>query len=199
MRRIASVIVLLFVASCSQGPRLNPLPADATILAFGDSITYGTGADDGASYPAVLEGLIARRVVNAGVPGEVTAEGLERLPAVLDEVHPSLLILCLGGNDMLRKLGEGQAADNLRRMIRLSRERGVDVVLIGVPRPGIFLDSADFYEKIADESAVVYEGSVLKRVLSDNSLKSDYIHPNAKGYKAMAGEIAELLKKRGAI
>lgn len=199
MRRIASAIVLLLVAACSPEPRLNPLPADATILAFGDSITYGTGADGGASYPAVLEGLIARRVVNAGVPGEVTAEGLERLPEVLDEVRPSLLILCLGGNDMLRKLGEAQAADNLRRMIRLSREMGVDVVLIGVPRPGIFLKSADFYRQVADETAVVYEGDILKKVLSDNSLKSDYIHPNVKGYSVLAEAIAELLRKKGAV
>lgn len=199
MRKVAGLVLMLFIAACSPEPRLAPLPSDATVLAFGDSLTFGIGADGSSSYPAVLEGLIARKVVNAGIPGEVTAEGLERLPELLDEVQPSLLILCLGGNDMLRKLGEKQAADNLRRMIQLSRERGVDVVIIGVPRPGIFLKAADFYKQIADELSVAYEGEILKQVLSDNSLKSDYIHPNARGYREMAEAVAGLLRKRGAI
>lgn len=199
MKRIASVIILLIVAACSPQPKLNPLSSDATILAFGDSITYGTGTDDSSTYPKVLEQLTGRRVVNAGIPGEVTAQGLARLPAELDEVKPALMILCLGGNDMIRKLGDQQAAENLRQMIRISREQGVEVALIGVPKPGVFLNAAEFYKQIADELAVVYEGDALKRILSDNSLKSDYIHPNAKGYRELAEAIAELLKKRGAI
>ncbi|MDH4101188.1 MAG: arylesterase [Nitrospirota bacterium] len=197
-KKLASVIVLL-VAACAPQPKLNPLSSDATILAFGDSITYGTGADDSSTYPKVLEQLTGRRVINAGIPGEVTAQGLARLPAELGEVKPALMILCLGGNDMIRKLGEQQAAENLRQMIRISREQGVEVVLIGVPRPGVFLNAADFYKQIADEMAVVYESDALKKILSDNSLKSDYIHPNAKGYRELAEAIAELLKKRGAL
>ena len=105
------------------------------VLAFGDSLTYGTGATEEESYPAQLERLIGRRVVRAGVPGEVTAQALERLPGALDEHSPRLMLLCIGGNDFLRRLGTAQAEANVRAMVKLARQRGVDVGLIGTPEP----------------------------------------------------------------
>jgi len=191
--------VLLLVACSRTAPVLAPLSRDAVVLAFGDSITFGTGAAPGESYPAVLARLIDRTVINAGIPGEVTAGGLERLPEVLDSNHPALLLLCLGGNDFLRKLGDQQAAANIRTMVQLAKGRGVDVVLIGVPKPSLAPAPPPFYREIAREVAVPYEGDVLKRILTHNSLKADYIHPNAQGYKVMAEAIAALLKENGAL
>jgi lysophospholipase L1-like esterase len=147
----------------------------------------------------VLEKLIGRKVWGAGVPGEVSAAGLARLPSALDYYQPRLLILCHGGNDFLRKLGEAQAAENLRDMIRIATQRGVDVVLIGVPKPGLFPSPPDFYAEIAKEFRLPYEGAALKEILRDNELKSDIAHPNASGYAKLAAAVAALLKKRGAI
>jgi acyl-CoA thioesterase I len=188
------------LAGCDgSAPRLTKLPADAVVLAFGDSLTFGTGAQPEASYPAVLEKLIGRKVWSAGVPGEVSAAGLARLPSALDEYQPKLLILCHGGNDFLRKLGDVQAAENLRAMIRFARQRGIEVVLIAVPKPGLFPSPPDFYGEIAKEFGVPYEDSALKSILRNNELKSDLAHPNAKGYAKLAEAIAALLKKRGAL
>jgi acyl-CoA thioesterase I len=103
LRRLVVALSFSVLAACSDAPPPR-LGADDVVLAFGDSITYGTGARPEESYPEVLARLIGRRVVGAGVPGEVTANGLQRLPEVLDEVKPKLLLLCLGGNDMLRKV-----------------------------------------------------------------------------------------------
>lgn len=180
-------------------PRLPRLDPDATIVAFGDSITFGTGADDGASYPAVLEQLIGRKVIGAGVPGEVTSAGLERLPGVLDEYKPQLLILCLGGNDLLRKMDEGALAANLRAMIRFARDRGIGVVLVAVPRPALLTSVPEMFAQIAGETKVPLEADVLKDVLFDQSLKSDPIHPNAKGYRKIAEALAKLLRSSGAV
>jgi lysophospholipase L1-like esterase len=194
------VFLMALVAACSgSAPKLSRLPADAVVLAFGDSLTYGTGAQAETSYPAVLEQLIGRTVLSAGVPGEVSAAGLARLPEALDEYQPALLILCLGGNDFLRRLGDAQAAENLRAMIRLARQKGIDVVLIAVPKPGFPPSPPDFYADIAKEFKLPFEDAALTAILRDRELKSDVAHPNAKGYAKLAAAIAALLKKSGAV
>ena len=191
--------VLLLLAACGKTPQLAKLPNDAVILAFGDSLTFGTGATAGTSYPAVLEQLIGRRVVAAGVPGEITAEGLKRLSDVLEEEQPKLLILCHGGNDLLRKTGEAQAEANLRAMIALAKAKGIQVLMVAVPKPGLTFSAPAYYEKIAEELNLPIETDVLRSILSSSSLRSDQVHPNAAGYRKMAEAIAELLKSAKAI
>lgn len=198
---MAVLLLLTFLVGCGPDvPQIKPLPEDALVLAFGDSLTFGTGASPEHSYPAVLEGLIARSVVGSGVPGEVTARGLKRLRAELDRQHPNLLILCHGGNDMLRRMSRKKAAANLRQMIRMARKRQIDVVLVGVPSPGLIMsEGAQFYERIAEEFALPYEGRVLAEILSSKALKSDMVHPNARGYRKLAAAVAGLLHASGAI
>jgi acyl-CoA thioesterase-1 len=190
---------LLLASGCGQKTKLQPLPPDAVVLAFGDSLTYGTGASEAESYPAQLAKLAGRRVVREGVPGEVSAVGLKRLQGVLDEHQPRLLLLCHGGNDFLRRLPSAEAAANLRAMIRLAQSRGIDVLLIGTPEPGLTLTPASFYAEIAKEFRIPYEGEVLGKILRDSSLKADQVHPNAAGYRLMAQRVYELLKKSGAV
>lgn len=185
--------------ACSSSAKLPRLTSDAVILAFGDSLTFGTGATPTESYPAILERLVGRRVVNAGIPGEVTSEGLSRLSEALDKGKPALLILCHGGNDLLRRLDRQQTANNLRAMLRLAKERGVAAVIIAVPSPGIALSPPPFYRETAAEMGLPIEEEALTKVLSDGSLRSDFIHPNAAGYRRLAESIAVLLKKSGAV
>ena len=191
--------VFMQIISCSSSPKLQPVPASGVVLAFGDSLTYGTGADSGQSYPAKLEKKIGRRVVNSGVPGEITAEGLERFAGVIEKEKPALVILCHGGNDLLRQMDQRQTAENLRKMIRLAKESDAAVVMIAVPALGLSLTPPPFYAEIAKEAAVPIELKVLGKILGKTSLKSDYIHPNAAGYGQLAESMAELLKKSGAI
>src|SRR3989337_3023055 len=123
MHSLRWAFIALLLWGCGESPKLERLPADAIVLAFGDSLTFGTGAVEEESYPAHLERMIGRRVVRAGVPGEVTAQALERLPAALDEHAPRLLLLCIGGNDFLRRLGNPQAQRHVRDMVKLARRR----------------------------------------------------------------------------
>lgn len=206
LRRAAVVVLaaliaafLLALPACSRSPRLAPLPSDAVVLAFGDSLTYGTGARPEESYPAVLERLIGRRVVNAGVPGEVTGEGKGRLPALLDGEHPALTIICLGGNDFLRRLDEKETEANLREMVRTARERGSAVLLVAVPRLGFGLEVPELYRRVAREAGVPLDRKALERILTDRSLKSDPIHPNAAGYRELAEAVAKALRQAGAV
>ncbi len=191
--------LLAALAGCGRSPQLAPLARDAVVLAFGDSLTYGTGAGEAQSYPAQLEQLIARRVVRSGVPGEVTAAALARLPGALEAHAPKLLILCIGGNDFLRNLSKSAAAQNVRAMVALAKARGIDVLLIGTPEKGITVTPPAFYAEIAEAYDIPYEGKVIGQVLRDNALKSDPIHPNAQGYRLIAERVAELLREAGAI
>lgn len=197
-------VLLLLVAgwlpaACSDEPVLPPLSDDAVILAFGNSLTYGSGAGQQEAYPAVLSRMSGRRVVNAGVPGEVTVAGLQRLPGVLETVQPDLLILCHGGNDMLRKHPHEQTARNIRSMLELARARGIAVLLVAVPEPGLLLSAPPFYEQLADQMRIPVETDILADVLANPGLKSDRIHPNAEGYQLLAQAVKRLMQQSGAL
>jgi len=196
---LRALLLILALGGCSERPKLERLPSDAVVLAFGDSLTFGTGAAEQESYPAQLEILIGRRVVRAGVPGEVTAQALERLPGALDEHAPRLLLLCIGGNDFLRRLPGQQAERNVREMVKLARGRGVAVLLIGTPEPGFTVTPPAFYSAIAKEFRLPYEEGIIGEVLRDKSLKADPIHPNARGYRLIAERVADRLKQSGAL
>jgi acyl-CoA thioesterase-1 len=199
IRVFALVLSAALAAACGERPKLERLSSDAVVLAFGDSLTFGTGASEEESYPAQLQKLIGRRVVRAGVPGEVTGQALERLPAALDEHTPRLLLLCIGGNDFLRRLGNEQAERNVRAMVKLARSRGVGVLLIGTPEPGFTVSPPAFYAGVAKEFRLPYEGGIIGQVLKDSTLKADPVHPNARGYRVIAERLAATLKQSGAI
>ena len=194
-----ALALALLLAACGRPPELPRLGPGDVVLAFGDSLTYGTGAGPDEGYPAVLARLIGRTVVRSGVPGETSAEGRRRLPAVLEAHRPKLVVLCTGGNDFLRKAPRAETEGNLRAMLDVAREQGVAVVLVGVPAPGVFAGPPGFYEALAEEYGLPYEGRVLKQVLYDNGLKSDPIHPNALGYRRLAEALAALLREAGAV
>ena len=131
---LAGIAALLLLAiglgACSDSkPQLPLLSADAVILAFGDSLTFGTGANSEHSYPAELARLTGLTVINAGIPGEVTAQGVRRLPALLDRYKPQLLLLCHGGNDLLRKTGTAVTRDNIEKMITAADQRNIPTLL----------------------------------------------------------------------
>ena len=197
--RIASLIFTVFLLACSDSPSLGYISEDRVILAFGDSLTVGVGAPTKDSYPSVLARLSDRHVINAGVSGEVTKEGLTRLPAVLDEHQPELVVLLHGGNDILRSRDIEQAKSNLSAMINMIESQGADVVLIGVPEKKLFSSVAPIYEELANEHGVVFIDDTLSGLLRNNEFKSDPIHLNAAGYSKLAEEIHQKLVEGGAL
>lgn len=202
--KLVNLILLLtaslFIYSCSDSNKPNnALPSNATILAFGDSLTYGTGASKGKDYPTLLASLTGLKIINAGIPGEISGDGLVRLPTLLDEHKPELLILIHGGNDILRKLPRTNLKSNLRAMLDAADSRNIPAVALGVPEPGLFLKSAEVYKQLENETEIPFELSILPEIMGDRSLKSDIAHPNAKGYQEMAKQIFKFLVEQGFI
>ena len=191
--------ILALISACSEEAKLQSLDASATILAFGDSLTYGTGTSRDNAYPAVLSAIIQRKVINAGVPGEISEKGLSRLSALIENHQPDLIIICHGANDILRKLNIHQTKINLQKMIDLAKQNNSQVVLVAVPEFSLFLNPSPIYQELAEENHLPIANDILVDILSKNALKSDHIHPNAEGYQLLARNISLLLTKSGAI
>lgn len=190
---IVTSILLFFIISTDK--KTNQLPQNTKILAFGDSLTYGIGAKKGFGYPEQLSRLLHVEVLNSGIAGEVSIDGLKRLKRLLTTANPDILILCHGGNDILRKHDLKITKNNIKSMINIARDKGIRVVLIGVPKWNGFLGigTAKIYDELADEMDVDYEGEILEEIENDVSLKSDRVHPNQKGYKKMAEAIKKVI------
>lgn len=195
---VALSAALLVLGACGND-RLAELPDDAVLLAFGDSLTAGNGVSEAEAYPAILRSLTGMTVINAGISGEVTSEGLARLPDLLNQHSPDLVILLEGGNDILQNRSMSEAKANLARMIELSRNSGAAVVLIGVPRKSLFASTAEIYQELAEEYEVPLEGGIVGSLLKKPSMKSDAVHFNAAGYRALAEAVFELLEDAGAL
>ena len=201
MRKYILVITIFFIGFMLQGcdsPKLEPI-GNGTILAFGDSLTLGVGTTKENSYPTVLSELTGLKVINSGVSGETTDRGLKRLSAELDNITPDLIILIEGGNDILRNKRQSGIKHNLKMMIELAKSQGIQVILIGVPKKSLFLNSAPFYEELAESYNLVFDDNLIADLLRNPSLKSDSIHLNKQGYRKMAENIYQLLSDNGAL
>lgn len=202
-RALLTLGAAALLAACGKTPQGAALAPGATVLALGDSITYGTGAPPEASYPAVLAGLTGWNVINAGVPGNVSAQALERQPDLLQQHAPALVLLSIGGNDFLRQLPEAETREHIRQTVAQARAAGAQVLLIAVPRPSMAsaligsLSDHPMYEELAQELDLPMHAKGWSQVLSDSSLRSDTIHANAAGYAAFARGLADTLRSRG--
>ena len=190
----ALILAAILLTMNHTKPHTDTLPLTPydTILAVGDSLTHGYGAAPEQSYPSLLATMSGVNVINEGIDGETSEEGRKRLPQLLQKYHPKLTILCYGGNDILQKRSMSRLKENLKKMITLCRAHSSDVLLIAVPNMTLFgLEPLTLYEEVAEETNTPLVEGLLSEILSSPSLKSDQIHPNAKGYRVMAERIAQ--------
>jgi len=197
-KRYCFSILLIILTGCSDN-KLLPLADNATIVSFGDSLTYGIGSTSGQTYPDVLATLSGLTVINAGISGETTKEGLTRFAGVINEHSPQLIILLEGGNDILRNHSSESTKKNLAAMIEMAKNKQIDIVLIGVPEKKLFSDSAPIYSELANQYDLVFEDDLLSDLLRSPKYKSDPIHLNTAGYQKFAEGIYEILQNNGAL
>ena len=188
-------LLVVTLAGCGRDKKTaQPVPPGSTVLALGDSLTYGTGASAETSYPTVLAELTGWNVVNAGVPGDTSAQALVRLPALLAEHRPKLVIVSIGGNDFLRKLPESDTRANVHAACKLALESGAQVLLVAVPRAtvaaalGQMTDHA-LYAEVAKDLNIPLQREGWGEVLAQAELRSDQVHANAKGYAQFARSV----------
>ncbi|MDP1659310.1 MAG: arylesterase [Methylotenera sp.] len=202
MKNFIYLLLIFILASCSS-EKHQAIPKGATVVILGDSLSYGTGASEGEDYPNLLAKTTGWQIINAGIPGNTSADGLERLPRLLTAHRPKLLVVALGGNDFLQRLPSSETTANLKAILEQAKTQGITAVLVAVPELSPLkaavgsLSDHPLYKKIAEETATPLVKNVFSEVLSDNSLKADQVHPNASGYGVVSGQMFEALKKLG--
>jgi acyl-CoA hydrolase len=191
------------LAACGGRKKLSALAPGSRVLAFGDSVTYGIGAEPGEDWPTLLGESTGWRIINAGVSGDTADAGRSRLPPLLDEHKPALVIIEIGGNDFLRRRQESAVKQDMKAMIDAVRSSGAQVALVGVPNlsvlavvAGVAKDSP-IYGELGKEEGVPVIADVFSGVLSRPELCDDKIHPNAAGYRQMAAGIHAALRQMG--
>ncbi|MFP3456551.1 GDSL-type esterase/lipase family protein [Psychrobacter sp. SIMBA_152] len=189
------------VTGCGSEPTQTALPAGSTVVALGDSLTYGYGANDETAYPTVLAELSKWNVVNAGVNGDTSADVLTRVNEITEQ-NPDLVLLGVGGNDVLQRIAPDTTRANIIATIDTLQSKNIDVVLIAEPHlstSALFGKASDnpLYEDIAEAEGIPLYSDGWSTVLSDEALKSDKIHANAAGYRQFAEGLHDYLKDEG--
>jgi acyl-CoA thioesterase I len=199
---IGIAAVGLALPGCSIKPSAQAVPAGASVLALGDSLTSGVGATPETAYPALLEAQTGWKVVNAGVSGNTSAQALERLPALLQAHQPALVIVSIGGNDFLRRMSAEGTRTNIRQICEQARASGAQVLLVAVP--GLTLMAAagrlsdhEMYADLAKSLKLPLHADGWSTVLADASLRADSVHANAAGYARFTDGLVGTLLRTG--
>ena len=200
-RRFLVLAAALAAAACTKTARHAAISRGSTVVALGDSLTYGYGAPPEAAYPVRLAAITGWTVVNGGVSGDTSAQALARLPALLKRA-PKLVLLGIGGNDFLRRVLESDTRRHIGETIAAVQGAGVSLVLIAEPKPSLgalvgSLSDHPLYAGLAEKYRVPLFADGWSRILSDGALKSDAIHANAEGYALFAERLAAFLQKQG--
>lgn len=185
------VLVLAWALWPSRYSKVTNLDSrGSATIAFGDSLTYGFGANEDESYPAHLAAMLKMPVINAGVNGDTTESALARLDDDVLSRNPRMVIVGLGGNDFLRGTPMSTTEANLREIVRRIQKSGAMVVLLGFRFPTLGTDYGTMYERVAEDERCLLVPDVLDGIMADQNLKSDEIHPNAAGYALIAERVA---------
>ena len=203
MTRVLVLLLSLLLMACSHAQQHAALPAGATVLVLGDSISYGTGANAGEDYPTLLAAKTGWNIINAGVPGDTTEMGLARLPELLEANSPKLVLVELGGNDFLHHVPRARTTANLQKTLAMIRAKQIPSVMLAIPKVSLLgaavgkLSDDPMFVELGKETDTPVISDELSSILGQNDLKSDQVHPNALGYQKLAEALTENLKAQG--
>ncbi len=199
-----SLLILLTVVVLFAGYRIFVAPPQVkegsipynTIICFGDSLTFGTGAEAGMDYPSQLSKMIAKPVINAGVPGDTTARALKRLQQDVLARSPDLVLITLGGNDLKNGVAKDTAFNNLQHIVESILGQGGRVIVGGLKFPLRDRGFAKGYRDLADQTGAVLLPDIFKDIMGNRKLMRDPIHPNGDGYRIMAQSFLDAMRPR---
>jgi acyl-CoA thioesterase-1 len=196
----ALVLIILLCAVLwwvfgTRGYEITNAPIqNGPIVAFGDSLVFGTGAQTKGGFVTILQERLDENIINAGVPGDTTADGLKRLQSDVLSHNPALVLVLLGGNDVLQDVPKETTFSQLQTIVQRLQEKGAVVVLLGV-RSGVLRDAyKGEYKQLAKDMGALFVPDVLDGLIGNPKYMSDAVHPNDAGYEIIAKKIEEVLR-----
>ncbi|MDD5129282.1 MAG: GDSL-type esterase/lipase family protein [Candidatus Omnitrophica bacterium] len=193
MKKINPGILLIFLSillsGCGEQKIKNLDAKGKSIICFGDSITFGYGANPGEDYPTALGKMVKLEVINAGVDGDTSFSALERLEQDVLSKNPRLVIVEFCGNDFLKKIPKETTIKNLSEVIDRIQAKGIMVALVDISAGLFFREYRTAFKKLAEEKQAIFIPVVLYKIITNPSMKSDFFHPNARGYKVVASRV----------
>ena len=189
---VVVVASILYVWKGKTATVKNFPNSNKVVVAFGDSLTAGYGAPEGASYPDMLAQKINRPVVNLGVSGETAAHAPVRLPEVLAQ-RPYMVLIEFGANDHMRQQSRQTAVEAVRKIVDEVRASGAIAVVVDTGGPGMG-EYTKAYKQLAQEKGALFVPGILKGIFYKPNLKSDQVHPNAAGYAKVADKVYKVIK-----
>lgn len=194
MKRIFIVLFLFCLCACSKQEITNYPAKEGPIVAFGDSITYGYDVSADEAFPAVLEKMWNREVINLGVSGNTSLDGLARKEK-LKNLNPSFVLIEFGGNDFLKKVPREQTKKALEDIVDYVHALGAVAVLIDTGGHGPMNTYTKINKNIAKQKNTLYVSGIMNGIFTNRKLKVDAIHPNKEGHQIIAQRIDKVLKK----
>jgi lysophospholipase L1-like esterase len=186
--------VVLLLAGCGKREIKNVDSKGKNIICFGDSITFGYGANEGEDYPTELAKMVDMPVINAGIDGDTSVEAMKRLESDVLDREPFLVIIEFAGNDFLRKIPKETTLKNIEGMIDKVHEKKAIVAIVDISA-GMFLkEYRAAFKNICRKKQAIFIPGILSGIITNPSMKSDFIHPNAQGYKTIAQKIYLAIK-----
>lgn len=193
---------LVLIACGDEKGKAAALPAGSVVLALGDSLTQGVGANPEQAWPTLLAASSGWQVVNGGISGDDSAQALARLPALLGQHRPALVIVSIGGNDFLRRQPENATRANIDAILSAINAQGSRAVLVAVPALGLGAalgvpNDHALYADLAAKHRVPLLSGAWSSVMRNNHNMSDQVHPNAQGYAQFAAQLQTFLRTQG--
>jgi acyl-CoA thioesterase-1 len=181
-----SVIAL---TGCAKREIKNIDSKGTNIICFGDSITFGYGVQAGEDYPTALAKLVSLPVINMGIDGDTSTEALRRLESDALDRNPLLVIIEFGGNDFLRKIPQDITLNNVKKMIERIQAEGAMAAIADISAGMFLAEYRKAFSELAQEKGAIFIPNIFSGIITNPHLKSDFIHPNADGYKMIAQRI----------
>ena len=181
--------LIIFPAGCTRSNIANLESRGKNIICFGDSITRGKGVESAESYPAALAKMTHFPVINSGINGDISVEAVKRVKTDVLDNEPLLVVIEFGGNDYLNKVPLEETINNVEEMIKAIQAKGAMVGVVDISNVLFMGEYRQEFQRLSRKYRAIFIPRILEDIVSNESLKSDAIHPNAKGYKIVAHRV----------